>query len=179
MTYTQLAVLGVVLVIGWDLWVARTRLLGRRVFWMAYPIIVFFQLLTNGLLTGFRIVRYSGQDIIGSSTPEDGPPPLVGDGRLVYAPVEDLMFGFALVVLTLSLWVLWGRRGVQREPMSGPPLDRLVPVLARVGGRPPSDADGPTGQAARLRARRAWRHAAPATRIRRPLPTVARRSKTS
>ena len=137
MTYTQLAVLGVLLVISWDLWVARTRLLRRRVFWMSYAIIATFQLLTNGVLTGLRIVRYSGESILGSSTPEDGPPPVVGDGRLLFAPIEDLMFGFALVVLTLSLWVVWGRRGVQREPMAGPPLTRLVPLLAKVGGRAP------------------------------------------
>ena len=140
MTYTQLAVMAVALTIVWDLWIVRTRLLTRRVFWMAYPIIVFFQLLTNGLLTGFRIVRYSGGSIIGSSTPEDGPPAVLGDGRIVFAPVEDLMFGFALVVLTLTLWVAWGRRGVQREPMSGPPLPALVPLLAKVGGRKPGES---------------------------------------
>ncbi len=141
MTYTQLAVLGVLLVIVWDLWIVRTRLLTRRVFWMAYPIIVFFQLLTNGVLTGFRIVRYSGEAILGSSTPEDAPPAVLGDGRILFAPVEDLMFGFALVVLTLTLWVLWGRRGIQREPMSGPPLPWLVPLLAKVGGRKPLAGD--------------------------------------
>ena len=47
------------------------------------------------------------------------------------------MFGFALVVLTLSLWVFWGRRGVQREPFAGPPRAGLVPLLAKVGGRAP------------------------------------------
>jgi hypothetical protein len=141
MTYTQLAVLGVLLVVVWDLWIVRTRLLTRRVFWMAYPIIVFFQLLTNGLLTGLRIVRYSGEAIIGSSTPESSAPPAFGDGRILFAPVEDLMFGFALVMLTLTLWVLWGRRGIQREPMSGPPLPALVPMLARVGGRKPLAGD--------------------------------------
>jgi hypothetical protein len=41
--------------------------------------------------------------------------------RLVFAPVEDLLFGFALVVQTLAWWVFWGRRGVQREPFAGPP----------------------------------------------------------
>jgi hypothetical protein len=141
MTYTQLAVLGVLLVIGFDLWIARTRLLTRRVFWMSYAIIVFFQLLTNGVLTGMRIVRYSGAAILGSSTPADSPPPAFGDGRILFAPVEDLMFGFALVMLTLTLWVHWGRRGVQREPMSGPPLRALVPLLARVGGRTPLAGD--------------------------------------
>jgi len=140
-SYTQLAVLGVLLVIAWDLWIVRTRLLTRQVFWMAYPIIVFFQLLTNGVLTGFRIVRYSGDEILGSSTPVDRPPAAFGDGRILYAPVEDLMFGFALVVLTLTLWVVWGRRGLQREPMSGPPLPALVPILARVGGRKPLVSD--------------------------------------
>ena len=144
MTYTQLAVGAVLVVIAWDLWVVRTRLLTRRVFWMAYPIVVFFQLLTNGLLTGFRIVRYSGADIVGSSTPTDGPPPFLGDGRIAFAPLEDLLFGFALVVLTLTLWVVWGRRGIQREPMAGPPLPALVPILAKFGGRPPTD-QGPRG----------------------------------
>jgi hypothetical protein len=137
MTYTQLAVLGVGLVVVWDLAIARTALLRRRVFWMSYGIIVFFQLLTNGVLTGFRIVRYSGEAILGSSTPQDGPPPALGDGRILFAPVEDLLFGFALIVLTLSLWVVWGRRGIQRTPMSGPPRAFLVPILARFGGRKP------------------------------------------
>lgn len=121
MTYTQLALLGVAVVAVLDLAVFRTTLLRRKVFWTAYAIIVFFQLLTNGVLTGFRIVRYDGDAILGSSTPVDGPPPFLGDGRIAYAPVEDLLFGFALVLLTLVLWVWWGRRGVQRTPYAGPP----------------------------------------------------------
>lgn len=121
MSYTQLTIVGIVVVIIVDLWVLRTRLLTRKIFWVSYAIIVFFQLVSNGLLTGFRIVRYNGEVIIGSSTPVGGPPPFIGDGRLVFAPVEDLMFGFALVLLTLSLWVFWGRMGVQRLPMAGPP----------------------------------------------------------
>ena len=121
MTYTQQAVLGVVVVVLLDLDVVRTRLLRRRAFWTAYAIIVFFQLVTNATLTGLRIVRYDGAAIVGSSTPADAPPPFLGDGRIAYAPFEDLLFGFALVVLTLVLWVRLGRRGVQRTPYSGPP----------------------------------------------------------
>ena len=67
MSYTQLAVLGVLAVIVLDLAVVRTRLLRRRVFWVSYAIVVFFQLVTNGVLTGFRIVRYDGEQIIGSA----------------------------------------------------------------------------------------------------------------
>jgi lycopene cyclase domain-containing protein len=124
-TYTQLAVLGVVVVVVLDLAVFRTCLLRRRVFWTSYAIVVFFQLVTNGILTGLRIVRYDGAAIVGSSTPVDAPPPFLGDGRIAFAPVEDLIFGFALVVLTQVLWVWLGRRGVQRTPYSGPPRVRM------------------------------------------------------
>ena len=124
MTYTQLAVGGALLAVIADLWLFRTHLVRRRVFWTSYAIIVFFQLLSNGMFTGFGIVRYSGDSIIGSTSPETGPPPFIGDGRLAFAPIEDLLFGFALVLLSLVLWVWWGRIGVQRLPMSGPPIWR-------------------------------------------------------
>ena len=125
MTYTQLAVLGVVAVAVLDLAVLRTRLLRRRVFWTSYAIVVFFQLVTNGVLTGLRIVRYDGDAIVGSSTPVDAAPPFLGDGRIAFAPFEDLLFGFALVLLTQCLWVWLGRRGVQRTPYAGPPRVRM------------------------------------------------------
>lgn len=133
MTYTQLGIVAVVAVIGVDLWVLRTRLVRRAVFWTAYAIIVFFQFVTNGLFTGFGIVRYDGEAIIGSTSPDTGPPPFVGDGRLAFAPVEDLLFGFSLVLLSLALWIWWGRRGVQRSPMAGPPIWRRA--AARVPAR--------------------------------------------
>jgi hypothetical protein len=123
-TYTQLGVVAVILVAVVDLGLLRTRLLRRRVFWVSYAIIVFFQLVTNGMFTGFGIVRYDGDAIIGSTSPDSGPPPFLGDGRIAFAPVEDLLFGFALVLLSLSLWVFWGRRGVDRTPTAGPPIWR-------------------------------------------------------
>ena len=131
MTYTQLTIIGVLAVIALDLLVFRTKILQRKVFWVSYSIVIFFQLLTNGILTGFGIVEYSGDAIIGSSTPVNEPPTFIGDGRLVYAPIEDLLFGFCLVVLTLILWVWLGRIGIQREPRSGPPrksVNRLLGI---------------------------------------------------
>jgi lycopene cyclase domain-containing protein len=98
-TYTALAVLGVVLSALLDLVVLRTRLLTRKAYWTSYGIVVVFQLLTNGWLTGRGIVRYDEGAIVGV--------------RLIHAPVEDLLFGFALVLQTLAWWVWWGRRGVQ------------------------------------------------------------------
>lgn len=100
MTYTALALAAVAGSVVLDLAVLRTRLLVRRAFWVAYAIILGFQLATNGWLTGRRIVTYDEAVILGP--------------RLVWAPVEDLLFGFALVVQTLAWWVWWGRRGVQR-----------------------------------------------------------------
>lgn len=105
MSYTVLAVLGVLLSMVLDLLVLRTNLMRRRQFWVSYLIVLGFQLVVNGVLTGRDIVRYRGSDIIGSSTPQ-----LFGDGRVVYAPLEDLLFGFALVLQTLAWWVWWGRR---------------------------------------------------------------------
>jgi hypothetical protein len=124
MTYTQIAVLAVLTAVVVDLFGLRTRLVTRLAFWVSYAIIFFFQLITNGMFTGFGIVQYDGAAIIGSTSPTDGPPPLLGDGRIAFAPAEDLMFGFALVLLSLSLWVLFGRIGIARRPTAGPPLWR-------------------------------------------------------
>jgi lycopene cyclase domain-containing protein len=124
MTYTQLGILAVAVMIVADLSLLRTRLVTRRVFWSAYAIILFFQLVTNAMFTGFGIVKYHDEAIIGSTSPASGPPPFLGDGRIAFAPVEDLLFGFALVLMSLSLWIFWGRRGVDRTPHAGPPIWR-------------------------------------------------------
>lgn len=105
MTYTLSALLGVAGAILVDVLILRTRLVLGSVFWATYPIILFFQLISNGILTGRNIVRYDPAAIIGV--------------RVAYAPVEDLFFGFALVLLTLSLWVWLGRRGFEANTHDG------------------------------------------------------------
>lgn len=124
MTYTQLAIGAVIAVVVADIWVLRTRMIRRKVFWVSYAIIVFFQLVSNGMFTGLGIVQYDGEAIIGSTSPAVGPPPFLGDGRIAFAPVEDLLFGFALILLSIAGWCWLGRRGVQRQPMAGPPVWR-------------------------------------------------------
>ena len=96
MTYTVAAALGVLGALVLDLGVLRTRLVTGATFWITYPIIFGFQLLSNGILTGRGVVRYNPDAILGV--------------RLAYAPVEDLGFGFALVLMSLSVWVWLGRR---------------------------------------------------------------------
>lgn len=102
MTYTAAAVLGVAGAVAVDLLVLRTRLLTSLVFWATYPIVLVFQLLSNGILTGRGVVRYAPDAVTGL--------------RVAYAPVEDLLFGFALVLFTLSLWVWTGRRRRPTRP---------------------------------------------------------------
>ncbi|MEI6404275.1 MAG: lycopene cyclase domain-containing protein [Actinomycetes bacterium] len=131
MTYTALALLGVLVAVVCDVFIARTKLVTRRIFWVSYCIIFVFQLLSNGALTGFRIVRYSDAAIVGSATPVDHAPPMFGDGRLMFAPFEDILFGFSLVLFTLTMWVWLGRRGMQREPHAGPPHEIMQRILKR------------------------------------------------
>jgi lycopene cyclase domain-containing protein len=95
-SYSVLAVLAVVGVLVVDLAVYRTRMVTRRVFWAAYAIVVVFQLLMNGMLTGLDVVTYDPDAIWGP--------------RIAYAPVEDLLFGFAMVTLTLASWAAVNRR---------------------------------------------------------------------
>ncbi len=96
MSYSALAVLAVVGVVVVDLAVLRTRLVTRAVFWVTYAIVVVFQLLMNGVLTGLDVVTYDPDAIWGP--------------RIAYAPVEDLLFGFAMVTLTLASWAAVNRR---------------------------------------------------------------------
>ncbi len=116
--YTLAAVVAVVLAVAADVVVLRTRLLATARWWLAWGIVLVFQLVTNGWLTGRRIVSYAPGAVLGG-----GEPRLLGDGRLVYAPVEDVGFGFALVLLTCAVWTALGRggrgRGAGRRPRPG------------------------------------------------------------
>jgi lycopene cyclase domain-containing protein len=95
-SYSALAVIAVVAVLAVDLLVLRTRLVTRKVFWATYAIVIVFQLLMNGVLTGLDVVVYDPDAIWGP--------------RIAYAPVEDLLFGFAMVTLTLASWAAVNRR---------------------------------------------------------------------
>lgn len=99
MIYTDIALGGLIAAVIFDLYVVKTSLLTKSVFWTSYAIILPFQLITNWWLTSRNIVMYNPQAIIGR--------------RLCAAPVEDLLFGFALVLAVMSLWVYWGRRGIE------------------------------------------------------------------
>ena len=99
--YTAAALAAMTAAVLMDLVVLRTGLLRTRLFWASYAIVVFFQLIVNGILTGLGIVQYDPDVIIGV--------------RLAFAPIEDLGFGFGLVTLTLVRWTRLGRRVAASE----------------------------------------------------------------
>jgi lycopene cyclase domain-containing protein len=121
MNYTLTAVGGVLVALAIDGLLLRTVLIRRKAFWTAYAIVLFFQLIVNGLLTGLRVVRYDAERILGP--------------RVVFAPVEDLLFGFALVLVTLSLWVWWGRV-LTRDAQTTRPADHVSPPRNDDASRP-------------------------------------------
>lgn len=95
-TYTALAVVSVVLAVLLEWKVIRSGLFKTSSFYIAYLIVLFFQLLTNGYLTSNDIVQYDEDAITGL--------------RVAFAPAEDLLFGFTLVTLTMAVWSRVGQQ---------------------------------------------------------------------
>ncbi|MCX6430659.1 MAG: lycopene cyclase domain-containing protein [Actinobacteria bacterium] len=96
MSYTFIAFSMVILSLLLDMFFLKVRLVTRRVFWVSYPIVLVFQLLTNWWLTSRNIVMYNSDTILGI--------------RIASAPVEDLAFGFSLILSVLSIWVYQEKR---------------------------------------------------------------------
>lgn len=90
MTYTSIAFAAVIGAFFLDAWVTKRNLLFSKRFWVSYAIILPFQLVTNWWLTSRNIVMYSPDAILGP--------------RIASAPVEDLLFGFALIFSVIAIW---------------------------------------------------------------------------
>lgn len=90
MTYSDVALYAVLLSVLTDLLILRTQMLTRGIFWITYGLIFPFQLLTNWWLTSRSIVMYSSDQIMGR--------------RLAGAPIEDLLFGFSMILMTIAVW---------------------------------------------------------------------------
>lgn len=104
MIYSDIALNAVMLAVVLDLFVLRSQIITRGIFWVSYGLILPFQLLTNWWLTSKNIVMYSSSQIIGR--------------RLAGAPIEDLLFGFSMIVLTLSLWEFFAKRVTENSEPS-------------------------------------------------------------
>ena len=107
--YTVPAVLSAVAVVVLELRWLRTGLLRQVSFWVAYAICLFFQVLVDGWLTKLSspIVRYDEEEMLGWRFPFD-------------IPVEDYVYGFTLIALTLMLWERARLRGAPSVPSDRP-----------------------------------------------------------
>jgi lycopene cyclase domain-containing protein len=91
--YTAPAVLAVLAVCALEFAALRTGLFRRPAYWLSMVIVVGFQILVDGWLTKLSapIVDYDDRQTTGIRFPFD-------------IPVEDFLFGFALVTAVLLLW---------------------------------------------------------------------------
>ncbi len=96
--YTLPAALAVIAVCAWELMVLRTGLFRRPAYWISMVIVTGFQIPVDGWLTKLSspIVAYDDRHTTGIRFPFD-------------IPIEDFLFGFAMVTAVLLLWV-------RREP---------------------------------------------------------------
>jgi lycopene cyclase domain-containing protein len=91
--YTLPAVIAVMAVSAWEFGVLRTGLLRRPAYWISMLIVIGFQILVDGWLTKLSapIVVYEERHTSGIRFPWD-------------IPVEDFLFGWAMVTAVLLLW---------------------------------------------------------------------------
>lgn len=91
--YTLPALVAAALVCGWELAILRTGLFHRPGYWLSMIIVLSFQILVDGWLTKLTapMVLYDPAHITGIRFPWD-------------IPVEDFLFGFAMVTAVLLLW---------------------------------------------------------------------------
>jgi len=97
--YSVLAVLGAIATVLAELLWLRTGIFRTAQYWVSMGIVYFFHVLVDGWLTKLSapIVIYDEGQITGLRVPWD-------------IPVEDYLFGFAMITLTLMLWVRLGDR---------------------------------------------------------------------
>jgi lycopene cyclase domain-containing protein len=91
--YTAPAVVAVVAVFAVELAWLRTGLFRRLAYWLSMVIVLGFQIPVDGWLTKLTapIVSYDERQMTGLRFPFD-------------IPVEDFLFGFAMVTAVLLLW---------------------------------------------------------------------------
>ena len=101
MIYSDIALNAVFLAVVLDLFILKSQMMTRGIFWLTYFLILPFQLLTNWWLTSNQIVMYSDTEIIGQ--------------RLAGAPIEDLLFGFSMILLTLAVWEFFKKQNYKQS----------------------------------------------------------------
>ena len=102
--YTLPAVIAVIAVLALEFFVLRTGLFRRPAYWISMVIVFSFMIPVDGWLTKLTapIVIYDETHTSGIRFPWD-------------LPVEDFLFGFALVTAVLLLWERQRLRGLHTK----------------------------------------------------------------
>ncbi len=95
--YTLLSIASIFLTIFLDN-ITGVRLLRKKEFYLFLGIILFFKFLVNGFLTGENIVMYNPNFFIGI--------------RIGSIPIEDFLFGFSMVTMTIIFYEYFKRKEV-------------------------------------------------------------------
>lgn len=94
--YTAIAIASVFFTLILDR-ATRVGIFKRGEFYFFLLMMAFFKLLVNGFLTGRQIVLYNPEFFLGV--------------RLGSIPLEDFLFGFSMVSLTIIFWEFFKKRG--------------------------------------------------------------------
>jgi lycopene cyclase domain-containing protein len=100
MEYTISAIAGVIVVVTVD-YVLKTRVTTQGRFWVFIVVMFLFKILVNGYLTARPIVLYGEEFFLGV--------------RVFAIPLEDFLFGFSLITLSVVLWEYFTRRLESRQ----------------------------------------------------------------
>ena len=93
--YTLLSLLSIILAAILDFKV-KTFILKRKEYYLFLIVILFFKILVNGYLTGKNIVVYN--------------PDFFLKVRFGSIPVEDFLFGFSMITVTITCWEHFKRK---------------------------------------------------------------------
>jgi len=92
--YTLIAAFSVLLAVLADRFMG-TSLLKRRLFYLFLAVLLGFKFRVNGYLTGSGVVLYNREFFLGV--------------RIGSIPLEDFLFGFSMVVLSVVFWEFFKR----------------------------------------------------------------------
>ncbi len=99
--YTILAFFAVLLAVLTDIFL-RTKLLKSKNFWIFWSVMFVLIFIVNGYLTWRPIVLYGSSFYLGI--------------RLFTIPVEDFLYGFALLTMNISIWEYFTRKFKNKFP---------------------------------------------------------------
>ena len=117
--YAVAGVVAVVIVVAFERFRWHSGIFGNRTYWIAMAICLFFMVLVNGWLTKLSapIVEYD--------------PAMKTPWRFPFdIPVEDYLFGFALLTAVVARWEIRADTVVELDPCpdQSPSLSRSSPL---------------------------------------------------